>query len=316
MDDTSSFFIKDIAMFGGFPTQEKVQEFEKLGVRYFVDLTLGNERSTTPYNTQYTYLNFPIRDRSIPTDRVAFSRLILNVGKIIREIDRGEMIYIHCKGGHGRSGILVACILCYLYRIPPQKALELTTKYHSNRKKMREKWRKIGSPQTYTQKNFVIKMFSPIYFYRANKRGVSTGFSNFSLHPVSIPNLGSFPTSEAAFQAFKEPSNSSYVQSQENTSTPYEAKILGRKCKLRSDWDAVKDKIMFTVLEHKFQQNEDIRGNLLHSCLRPLVEHTANDKYWADGGNGSGRNMLGKLLEKLRYKFLTEEKVNIVQVSG
>ena len=31
-----------------------------------------------------------------------------------------------------------------------------------------------------------------------------------------------------------------------------------------------------------------------------LVEHTANDNYWADGGDGSGKNRLGQLLMRLR----------------
>jgi hypothetical protein len=31
-----------------------------------------------------------------------------------------------------------------------------------------------------------------------------------------------------------------------------------------------------------------------------LVEHTSNDSYWADGGDGSGRNMLGRLLLRVR----------------
>jgi predicted NAD-dependent protein-ADP-ribosyltransferase YbiA (DUF1768 family) len=31
-----------------------------------------------------------------------------------------------------------------------------------------------------------------------------------------------------------------------------------------------------------------------------LIEHTIKDRYWADGGDGSGKNRLGVLLMKLR----------------
>jgi len=31
-----------------------------------------------------------------------------------------------------------------------------------------------------------------------------------------------------------------------------------------------------------------------------LVENTANDHYWGDGGDGSGKNMLGKILMQVR----------------
>jgi hypothetical protein len=31
-----------------------------------------------------------------------------------------------------------------------------------------------------------------------------------------------------------------------------------------------------------------------------LVEHTSNDSYWAEGGDGSGKNMLGLILMEAR----------------
>jgi predicted NAD-dependent protein-ADP-ribosyltransferase YbiA (DUF1768 family) len=34
-----------------------------------------------------------------------------------------------------------------------------------------------------------------------------------------------------------------------------------------------------------------------------LVEHTKKDKYWADGGDGSGKNRLGELLMKVRAEI-------------
>lgn len=34
-----------------------------------------------------------------------------------------------------------------------------------------------------------------------------------------------------------------------------------------------------------------------------LVEHTTNDHYWADGGDGSGKNRLGALLMQLRAEL-------------
>ena len=51
---------------------------------------------------------------------------------------------------------------------------------------MREKWRKIGSPQTYEQKNFVYNFCKIIIFYKACKSGITNGFSNFTNHKVYI----------------------------------------------------------------------------------------------------------------------------------
>ncbi|MFR3747673.1 NADAR domain-containing protein [Streptococcus sp.] len=34
-----------------------------------------------------------------------------------------------------------------------------------------------------------------------------------------------------------------------------------------------------------------------------LIEHTRNDDYWADGGDGSGKNKLGLLLMQVREEL-------------
>ena len=57
---------------------------------------------------------------------------------------------------------------------------------------------------------------------------------------------------------------------------------------------------MYEGLRKKFTQNEELRVKLLETGDRRLVEHTENDTYWADGGDGKGLNRLGSLLMKLR----------------
>ena len=39
-----------------------------------------------------------------------------------------------------------------------------------------------------------------------------------------------------------------------------------------------------------------------------LIEHYEHDKYWSDGGDGSGLNRQGHLLMKLREEFKQMEK--------
>ena len=51
------------------------------------------------------------------------------------------------------------------------------------------------------------------------------------------------------------------------------------------------------VLE-KFRQHPDIRAELPGTGDATLIEHTANDSYWGDGGGG--RNMLGRILMETR----------------
>ena len=170
----SSYFIKNRALFGSFPTQEAVGELEQAGVRFFVNLTHSDERKIEPYTTKYTYISYPIADRQVPRDRQSFARFIVKLADIICSIPPDELLYVHCKGGHGRSGVVVAVLLCYMFGLGPNQALEYTTRYHSKRNEMREKWRKIGSPQTYQQKSFVYHFCKPINFSRASRSWASS----------------------------------------------------------------------------------------------------------------------------------------------
>lgn len=296
--ERSSYFIKNRAMFGSFPTQEAVEELENNGVRCFVNLTHSHERRITPYQTKYKYISFPITDHQVPEDRHEFSKLVISLVEIIYTLEKGELMYIHCKGGHGRSGVVVAAMLCYIFDMEPVDALEHTTSYHSNRKSMREKWRKIGSPQTYQQKNFIYQVCRPIYFYRAYKNGRTAGFSNFTTHEVSVPGLGVFPTAEAAIQAYKDPNNKNYVNSQIHARAPLHSKHLGNKADVRKDWSKVREHLTLQILRLKFDQHPYLKENLISTGLS-LIVHRAK-------GDTNGSNILGKLLCRLRSKYYSE----------
>ena len=53
----------------------------------------------------------------------------------------------------------------------------------------------------------------------------------------------------------------------------------------------------------KFAQHPDIRAVLLSTGDERLVEHTSSDSYWGDGGDGTGNNMLGKILMEIRERL-------------
>ncbi len=85
-----------------------------------------------------------------------------------------------------------------------------------------------------------------------------------------------------------------------------ESAKLGRDKTLprRADWEEVKDGIMYKALEAKFTQHADLKAKLLETQGYSIVEHTKNDAYWADAGDGTGKNMLGKLLVQLREAII------------
>ena len=45
------------------------------------------------------------------------------VCKVVAWVHSGTCVYVHCRGGHGRTGIVVACVLAVLYHIPPGETL-------------------------------------------------------------------------------------------------------------------------------------------------------------------------------------------------
>lgn len=164
--DTCSYFIKDKALFGSYPSDTSVKELEHHGVRFFVNLTYDDEDKIKKYHTDYQIITYNIKDRSVPHDLLSFTKFIINLSDIIKRLKIHEKVYIHCKGGHGRSGLVVACLICHIFKLSPFEALNYTSKCHSNRSVMREKWRKIGAPQTHLQKKFVHQLFRPINFAR------------------------------------------------------------------------------------------------------------------------------------------------------
>ena len=132
-----------------------------------------------------------------------------------------------------------------------------------------------------------------IKFYKVHD---DYGFmSNFAPYPFSDGSK-IWPTSEHYFQAqkFLVPEIQEKIR---QIASPMDAALEGRNRQnpLRPDWKEVKDKVMLQALRMKFSQNPEIAKELLATGDAILIEPTRNDDYWADGGDGSGKNKLGLL---------------------
>ena len=125
-------------------------------------------------------------------------------------------------------------------------------------------------------------------------------FSNFAAYPIKLDGAV-WPTSEHYFQAqkFKDPRIQAKIR---KAKTPMIAARMGRDRSkpLRRDWESVKVQVMDKALRAKFTQHTELAELLLSTGDEPLVEHTSNDAYWGDGGDGSGKNKLGHSLMRLR----------------
>jgi N-glycosidase YbiA len=132
-------------------------------------------------------------------------------------------------------------------------------------------------------------------------------FSNFACSPITLKGK-TWPTAEHYFQAQKF-AGTEYEEAVRQAKSPMIAARLGRSRKqpLRPDWEGVKDAVMSEAVLAKFMQHADLRAVLLGTGDALLVEHTANDSYWGDGGDGHGKNKLGQILMSVRDELRKKE---------
>jgi ribA/ribD-fused uncharacterized protein len=129
--------------------------------------------------------------------------------------------------------------------------------------------------------------------------------SNFYEAPVEKDGIV-YPTNEHFFQAMKTLDNEERKKIAAAL-TPGQAKRMGRKVKLRPDWDSVRLQIMREGLVLKFLCHKDLAKKLVATGDAYLEEgNWWNDTFWGVCNN-VGCNMLGKLLMQLREELRGNE---------
>lgn len=128
----------------------KIQMLLDFGITDFIDLTQQSELE--PYDhwlDTARHHRFPIRDVSIPQATAQTQSILDTIDRLLAE-DR--MVYLHCWGGIGRTGVIVGCWLSR-HGYQGQNALH----------RLAELWRECPkseiwsmSPQTYQQQDYVM----------------------------------------------------------------------------------------------------------------------------------------------------------------
>ena len=88
-----------------------------------------------------------------------------------------------------------------------------------------------------------------------------------------------------------------------SATTPREARNIGQKISMRSDWDLIKYAVMKDCVMAKFTQNNDLMKKLLLTGNEEIIEDSPIDSYWGCGADGLGKNMLGKILVEIREEL-------------
>lgn len=112
-----------------------------------------------------------------------------------------------------------------------------------------------------------------------------------------------FKTNEHFYQAMKMKQEKDFIRIIE-TSNVYKVKKLGNILSIRDNWTQIKQNVMYYGLQQKFSQNEDLKQKLIDTYPKLLIEENCwNDKYWGIYRN-EGKNILGKMLESIRFSFI------------
>lgn len=120
-----------------------------------------------------------------------------------------------------------------------------------------------------------------------------------NMYPCTIAtHCYEFKCVESAFQACKDPESVKLFVPLDG----FAAKKLGRKIKLRADWNEVKDTYMYALLKRKFTQHPELLAKL-KAVTDPIVEDNDwGDCYWGVC-KGKGLNKLGLMLMQLRAEL-------------
>ena len=134
-------------------------------------------------------------------------------------------------------------------------------------------------------------------------------FSNFKCfdNPLIYQKL-SYNTVEHFYQAMKS-KDMSYRRKVSKLTTANAAKYAGRSVCLRPDWESIKIRVMEYALRYKFS-----KGTSHFIALSKTLGHIVESNYWHDNEwgnctcdkccNRKGKNLLGKLLMKIRDEEL------------
>lgn len=130
--------------FGPTPEMEEIEQLKTLGVTVIWNLLMEfPEISQLEKNFFPKVINSPIQDGQSPEDIESFRK---DLEKIAAYLKLGHNVYIHCLGGHGRTGLALAALMISIDYIDPDIALEKTQTICSG-------------PETQLQKEFIRQNF-------------------------------------------------------------------------------------------------------------------------------------------------------------
>ncbi len=132
---TSNWLIDGQLLCGAYPDPDTLyhEKIMSTGIDTFVCLQTESElkkfRPYLPLPKGIDYLAFPIEDRGIADDQ----KLIVFIGQLVNLLKAGKKLYVHCYGGHGRTGIIMSLLISRFLEIDIDLALKKIRQSHRQR---------------------------------------------------------------------------------------------------------------------------------------------------------------------------------------
>lgn len=136
----------------------KIRSLLSFGIGVFIDLTEPGESSFSAaplmeYDSLLEKAGFPVEHKRFPIpDRGTVSKEEIKriLDEIDRNIEKDRALYLHCWGGHGRTGLVTGCWLAR-HGLDPGEVLD---SLRSLRVDMPDGWK--DSPETEAQRSLVL----------------------------------------------------------------------------------------------------------------------------------------------------------------
>jgi protein-tyrosine phosphatase len=90
---------------GGYP--RPIEDLDISGVKVYVTLMEEGEKGYQDYHESREVYRMAIKDRHATTK----NKLESTAKYIKYRIEKGDLVYLHCLGGHGRTGLVAGAIL-------------------------------------------------------------------------------------------------------------------------------------------------------------------------------------------------------------
>ena len=300
----SNWAIENKVLGGACPSIEDEKKLKKMGVTVVVNLMeekirKGGYQPDNFKKGEVVFIHFGVTDMFIFNED---KDLIQLVDTILELVKNGEVVFMHCAGGHGRTGIVAVVVIAKYYNISEMDALSMWQKSHAGRSDLGKHGKPGRTPQTKEQLYQIHRVLTQnytgnntIYFY--NDSGKYGEFSNLYISPVKYKGRV-YSTSEHAFQAakfdvgtvtskFDEPSDVlatlEYQEIIRNASTPFKAKeYASQKIKGGYKWRTDMNGDIKKYLDKGVRLRsdwEDVKVNIMYEILIEKFTYTDKKSY-------------------------------------